>query len=124
MFAKGLLSASGTLQSLVLCIWHYYKGDTIGSLCHFTALKHLCVQGHLLLGEDDDPSDDEPQSEEVLPGLTMMGDLLPLSLEKLELHNSFYDDESEFPKDDVLGLDPARWTWQLLTCRIHRHGYH
>ena len=78
-FRRILCAFTGTLKTLTLCVGgdDYYTGRSgIGSLKHLTGLETLCVQLHLLLGDE---------SGDHLPPEIMRG-TLPASLQRFTLH--------------------------------------
>jgi len=109
--------ASGNLRSLVLCIEGRADDDVpIGSLQKLTALKHLCIQSSVLLGSS--PTDDEitqalADGDVLYPRRTMASEVLPASLESLELHCC--QDGNEFG-DDALAWYVDRG--QLYACEL------
>lgn len=90
LLPAALGSANGTLRRLVLCIEGRDDSHlTIGSLQRFVSLKHLCIQSSVLLGAS--PSESQIETAlfygEVLDKKReMASQLLPASLESLELH--------------------------------------
>lgn len=87
--SKALRSTSGTLRHLVLCIQgredHHLP---IGNLRTLTALKHLCIQSSVLLGQPPTKLEIASAADrgEELMRRAMVSELLPVSLESLELH--------------------------------------
>lgn len=87
--SKALMSTSGTLRCLVLCIQgredHHLP---IGNLRNLTALKHLCIQSSVSLGRPTTELQIASAADrgEELMRRAMVSELLPASLESLELH--------------------------------------
>lgn len=89
LLSKALRSTSGTLRGLVLCIEDREDfGLPIGDLRNLTSLRHLCIQSSVLLGRP--PYETEIASAkdkgEELKRRPMVSELLPASLESLEVH--------------------------------------
>ena len=131
---KGLEAARETLQSLVLCVEEDYGNPgRIGSLTRFTAMKHLCIQAHVLLGCRQTPQTSRfSKFDRFSPKVSK---LLPESLETLQLHcgingRDFGDDGMEqmsrmglavcCPLEGIRGVHPAvraRVLKSVVVCR-------
>jgi len=83
-----LSSAKNTLMSLAISVEDEHNdADWIGSLREFIALRHLCIQAHVLLGAPGSPTDFR-RSSNFNNEHVQVSELLPASLETLQLHCS------------------------------------